>query len=148
MFARNALPKFPRLFLIGLALLALLMTSSASIWGQSKKEAKKAPSKAVGASASDQETGLSLSSDRKSITIKPGFFAEQISEHQAIIKRRRVDGSTPRITVLAECYCFKSSGDLGSTECKFVRISPSQLECKSPENNCTGSCVAHMSIKK
>jgi hypothetical protein len=85
MFKRHGAPTFSSVAMIALASLALLMTPSASMWGQSKKEAKKAPEKAANSSPSDEETGLVMSPDHKSATLKSGFKAEKITDHQAVL---------------------------------------------------------------
>jgi len=106
MFARNALQKFPRLFLVGLAFLSLLMSSSASSWGQGKNGGKKASEKTANTQASEQGTVLIISPDHKSAKLKPGSTAKRIGRNEVLVTGV-LNGKIVKKTVSCNCTKFE-----------------------------------------
>jgi len=139
MFKSNTRLKFTSYLLTSLFFLALLMTSSAPSRGQGKNGGKKAPEKAANNRASDEETGLIMSPDHKSATLKSGFKAEKIADHQAVIKR--ATGLASPVKVVVDCLCNGGDG-----LCLIVTgENLPTLSCR--KSSCDQNCNLQVTIK-
>ena len=140
MLRTNFLPGRLALFTLVIALLTLFIVPAPRAKTQGKDGAKQNPAKNAGKKDSTGESGVIISSDRKTARVKSGFVAKKIAVNKVIISRT----DSPRFGDLQEitCSCVETKGS-GAADCDAA-TNGLQIECVT-----SGACKScKLSAKK